>query len=176
MRVVNAESQVVLQLDGQDHGIWRRIKLIPFNVIFGEDSCSEGPTKDPKLLLKLRQEFPGVLRWAVDGCLLWQNEGLGASETVSTATLSYQDAMGKLGGFIADRCVTSPDLKVTAKTLYAAYKSWCEENGEKAESQRTVGMRLGERAIYHQKRGGQGRWYWHGLGLITDKMAQGADN
>lgn len=161
------------RIDGQDHGIWRRIKLIPFSVIFREESSTEGPYKDPKLISKLRQEFSGILSWTVSGCLLWQNEGLGVPETVSAATGGYQSAMDVLGGFLADRCVTMPDSKVTAKELYAAYKSWCEENGEKPESQRTVGMRLGERGIYHQKRGAKGHWYWHGIGLITNQDGQG---
>jgi putative DNA primase/helicase len=161
------------RIDGQDHGIWRRIKLIPFNAIFRDASCREGPYKDIKLISKLTQEFPGILRWAADGCLLWQEEGLEAPVTIATATGDYQSAMDIIGDFVSERCVSMPEAKTPAKDLYAAYCHWCDENGEKPESQRSFGMRIGERGSYRQKRGTKGRREWHGIGLIGDDGCSG---
>ena len=54
---------------GTDLGIWRRIRMIPFTENF------EG-REDAQLTDKLKQELPGILNWAVEGCLQWQRQGL----------------------------------------------------------------------------------------------------
>lgn len=45
----------------QDYGIWRRVKLIPWEAVF------DGPKQDPQLQAKLRAESEGILAWAVRG-------------------------------------------------------------------------------------------------------------
>src|SRR5699024_1197569 len=46
---------------GTDDGIWRRIRLIPFNARF------EGSKRDINLSDKLAKESPGILNWALEG-------------------------------------------------------------------------------------------------------------
>src|SRR3989304_390085 len=70
--VTNHKPRVI----GQDLAIWRRIRLIPFNVSIPL------PEQDKHLEAKLASELPGILKWAVDGCLEWQREGLGMSDAV----------------------------------------------------------------------------------------------
>lgn len=60
---------------GTDQAIWRRIRLIPFTVTIPEQE------QDPDLVRKLTAELPGILRWAVDGCLAWQRSRLGAASS-----------------------------------------------------------------------------------------------
>ncbi|WP_338819594.1 hypothetical protein MTCOM_10940 [Moorella thermoacetica] len=146
---------------GTDYAIWRRIKLIPFTVTI--------PTKeqDKSLPAKLRQELPGILAWAVKGCLEWQKRGLDEPQEVIAATAAYRDEQDILGSFITDCCVVNPLAKVTAKNLYKAYVDWCEENGEYPQSQRNFGMRLTERGFTSQ-RGTAGRHFWQGIGLRSD--------
>jgi P4 family phage/plasmid primase-like protien len=50
---------------GTDHAIWRRIKLVPFDVVIPKGE------QDSRLPKKLRAELPGILAWAVHGCLEW---------------------------------------------------------------------------------------------------------
>ena len=57
------------RIGGMDHAIWRRIKLIPFEVTFPEEK------QDKRLPEKLDKELPGILAWMVEGCLRWQKEG-----------------------------------------------------------------------------------------------------
>jgi len=64
---------------GNDHGIWRRIKLIPFEVQIPDEE------KDPQLLEKFLQELPGILNWAIKGCLDWKKNGLGTPSVVTEA-------------------------------------------------------------------------------------------
>lgn len=126
---------------GSDHGIWRRIRLVPFTVTIPE------PERDPRLTQKLAEELPGILAWAVRGCLEWREHGLGVPEEVRAATASYRDEMDLFGGFLEDGCVTEDGAWITAKDLYAAYQRWCEANGEKPRSQKALSMGLRERGF-----------------------------
>ena len=49
---------------GSDDGIWRRIREMPFNRQFTEAE------QDKELMTTLTQELPGILNWAIEGCLL----------------------------------------------------------------------------------------------------------
>jgi len=129
------------EIRGTDPAIWDRIRLIPFNVRITDDE------KDTELPEKLKAELPGILAWAVRGCLDWQRHGLGEPEEVKEATADYRAEMDVLAAFIEDRCVVHPDATVTSKALYAAYAEWCDENGERAEKQRSLGSRLTERGF-----------------------------
>ena len=143
---------------GTDNGIWRRIRLVPFTVTIPPAE------RDRDLGGKLAAELPGILAWAVRGCLRWQEEGLGVPAEVEEATEDYRDAMDVLGGFVGDRCVVRPGLRVAVKDLYAEYARWCEANGEKPVTQRTMGLRLVERG-FERHRGTNGARTWLGLGL-----------
>jgi putative DNA primase/helicase len=145
---------------GTDYAIWRRIKLVPFTVTIPPEE------RDGSLPEKLRRELPGILAWAVKGCLEWQARGLDEPAEVTTATSAYRDEQDALGGFIRDRCVVQPCAKVSAMGLYRAYVEWCGENGEHPMAQRNFGMRLTERG-FQRKAGTGGYSFWHGLGLRT---------
>ncbi len=54
------------EVNGTDHGIWRRIKLIPFDVVISK-AKQNGQFGD-----KLSSELSGTLNWAIDGCLAGQ--------------------------------------------------------------------------------------------------------
>lgn len=148
------------QIRGTDDGIWRRLAVIPFTVQIPPEEV------DPKLPERLREELPGVLNWALAGCLEWQKVGLNAPEAVKAAVSAYRDEMDTLGEFIADRCVTRDEAKAKSSDLYAAYKSWCDSNGEHPLSQRRFGLCLGERGFTKSK---SGTVYWHGVGLAASQ-------
>jgi putative DNA primase/helicase len=145
---------------GTDDAIWRRIRLIPFEVLIPEAE------RDPHLAEKLRAEFSGILRWAVEGCLLWQREGLGMPPEVQAATNEYRTDMDAVGRFLAECCIERPDAKVAAASLYAAYTQWCEQTGERPLSQRMLGRKLAERG-YQPIRTSAVRM-WQGIGLRDD--------
>lgn len=143
-------------IKGTDHAIWRRIKLIPFSITIPENE------RDKKLIEKLKAELPGILAWAVKGCLEWQREGLCEPEEVKRATNGYQTEMDVLQAFIADCCVVNQDIKAKSCILYAAYKKWCEENNESVLPNAQFGRRLGEKGFTSQK--SNGNW-WKGIGV-----------
>jgi putative DNA primase/helicase len=143
---------------GGDHAMWRRIRLIPFAVTI--------PTaeQNPRLGKKLCAELPGILAWAVRGCLDWQHGGLQDPAEVIAATAAYRAEMDALGTFIATCCEVRKNLQVTAGALYKAYKSWADAEGEKPVSQRALALRLEERGFQRGK-DAKSRRCWFGIGL-----------
>ena len=67
-------------LRGVDEAIRRRMNLIPFAVRIPPEE------RDPDLPEKLRMEWPGILKWAIAGCLEWQRIGLSPPAAVTEAT------------------------------------------------------------------------------------------
>jgi len=149
---------------GTDNAIWDRIRLIPFNVTIPPEE------QDRHLLEKLEAELPGILAWAVEGCLAWQREGLNPPEEVTKATEKYREEMDILGDFLAEYCVVEPTASEKNVDLYKAYCRWCEEEGEKPVSQKTFSQSLQERG-YRNEKTMHGR-IWHGLQLNDEAKKQ----
>jgi putative DNA primase/helicase len=150
-------------IKGTDHAIWRRIKLIPFNVTITEDEI------DRNLEEKLMEELPGILIWIVQGCLEWQKGGLQTPEEVKGATDDYRNEMDEIGTFLAERCIMQPNIKVNPTDLYNAYKKWCEDTGEIVLSQKAFGTRLTERGFIADQSGG--KRFRCGVGLLETRTA-----
>ena len=137
---------------GTDLAIWRRIRLIPFTVTFDEDE------RDPALADKLRAGLPGILAWAVAGCVAWQKEGLETPDTVAAATTAYRGQMDVLGAFLDECCVIEPQAKVKVSELYTRYEYWFASSGERDKlSKKAFGMRLAERGFTEARETGA-RW------------------
>lgn len=125
---------------GIDNGIWRRIRMIPFNVVFHEDR------QDRKLKSKLLTELPGILNWAIEGCRDWQQNGMQTPTIVQEATAEYREEQDVLGLFIQEKCMVG-DYEIPASMLYSAYKAWADEGGEFTLSQTLFGRQLTERGF-----------------------------
>jgi putative DNA primase/helicase len=144
-------------IKGTDHGIWRRIKLIPFTTRITEEK------QDKHLELKLREEASGILNWLLEGIALWKSEGLNAPKSVLTATDEYRGEMDVIGNFLKERCEQQKELTIRIRELYKAYADWCDENKEHAVSERFLSMRLKEMG-FEQCRTAEAR-FWSGIGL-----------
>lgn len=144
---------------GTDHAIWRRIKVVPFTVTIPPES------RDPNLSEKLRAELPGILAWAVRGCMDWQlRNSLGEPEEVTAATDNYRTEQDLLGAFIRDVCQVHPEYRTRAGELLDAYKTF---TGDKEMTPREFAKQLKARN-YISKQGTGGYMYWHGLGLPSE--------
>jgi P4 family phage/plasmid primase-like protien len=143
---------------GTDHAMWRRVRLVPFDVIF------DGDRRDPALPAKLIAELPGILNWALDGAIAWQRDGLAAPAEVQAATNQYRAEMDIFGAFLGDCCMVAPNCEVTTKAFYNAFRQWCDDNGEREQTQTRVGKTMRERG-FEPARGRDGRNIWRGVGL-----------
>lgn len=135
---------------GADHAMWRRVRLIPFTVTIADRD------QDRQLTAKLLDELPGILAWAVQGCLDWQRDGLAPPPAVIAATEHYREESDAVGQFIEDACELHPRATTDAASLYAAYGAWCERNGERFPlTQTAFGRRLTERGLAADRHGTQ---------------------
>ena len=123
------------EIRGTDDAIWSRVRLIPFEVSF------QG-REDLHLLDKLQGELPGILNWAIQGCLDWQRGGLRPPLKVQAATAAYRAEMDVFGPFIAECCIVHPHAEASSSDLWELYNKWCLENGVKEESQTKLGKYL----------------------------------
>jgi len=150
---------------GNDTGIWRRIRLIPFT------ETIPPAAQDKKLPEKLRSELPGILAWAVEGCLEWRREGLQAPDEVRKATAGYRSEMDVIGDFLADRCFKGAHLTVAKDEFYKAYQMWCEDAGERFEPKRKFGTLLKDRGIEDGRNAERTQRIWTGIGLSRLKRS-----
>jgi putative DNA primase/helicase len=129
--------------------IWRRIALIPFRAFFPPE------LQDKTLGEKLWQEREGILAWLVQGCLAWQEQGLGECSAVAEATEDYRSEMDALQEWLQERCV--PDAKAITlfKDLYDDYCAWCGETGQDPLGKRAFANRLTEKGFEPVKKAGR---------------------
>lgn len=141
---------------GTDTGIWRRIHLIPFTVQIPDDKI------DRKLPFKLKAELPAILKWCIDGCLLWQREGLGMPEAVLRSVREYRKEMDVISVFIDACCTVGETEGANAGRLYSAYVRWSNENNEYCMSSTKFGVEMAKRYPKIHTRNG---WIYRGLRL-----------
>ena len=149
------------QVRGTDVAIWSRLKLIPFSMQFLDGD----PRQDKKLPEKLLVELPGILSWAVQGCLLWQRGGLGIPDEVRAATEEYREQADPLTDFLTDCCLINPLARAHNADIWKTYLNWAREGGEKHPVGRKRFTQEFVRRGFGQDRTGQAR-YWQGIGLI----------
>lgn len=147
------------RVSGTDHGLWRRIALVPFEVRFAVND---------ELPVRLATETPGILRWAVEGCLEWQRDGLQVPARVRAATEQYRNREDHVGRFLDECCVVDPAVMATAKDLREVYEAWCNEQGEHPWTAKSVGAELVSRGFDSAKMGHFHATTWIGLGLVAN--------
>ena len=138
------------EVRGTDKAIWDRVHLIPFTVRIPEEE------QDKELADKLRAELSGILIWALSGCIEWQSGGLSAPPEVLAATETHRAEQDTIVSFFDDARILDEDQKATAKDLYAAYRKWCQDNGEEPIGNIAFGTRLGDRGLTPSRTGRKG--------------------
>lgn len=108
-----------------DEAMRRRMHLIPFTVTIPPHE------RDQELGEKLRKEWPGVLQWAIDGCLAWREQGLAPPEVVVAATDAYLESENSIANWLEECCEVDLVAWEPSKALYASWREWAEENGER---------------------------------------------
>ena len=153
-------------ITGQDEGIWRRIRPIPFTVQIPEDK------KDTKLSDKLSKELNGILAWAVQGCLEWQQEGLEPTVSIKKAREEYREEMrDSVSLFVEDCCVTEGNTHIVSSELFESYTGYCEKENLSAMSKKAFGIRLKEEGLENGKVRGLRAWFGIRLSDFREKSS-----
>jgi putative DNA primase/helicase len=150
---------------GQDEGIWRRIRLIPFTVGIPNHK------QDQTLSDKLRLEASGILNWALEGLAQWRANGLQEPVVVKGATKEYQEDQDVMAHFLDAQCLQETGLQSSARELYKAYKDWAEHTNEWVMNERAFSNELCDRG-FKKVRLGSGM-VWKG---IATKQEEGGEH
>lgn len=127
------------RLSNVDEAIERRFRLIPFTYTVPKAE------RDTSLSDKIKEEWPQILAWAIEGCMMWQREGLEPPEAVASATKSYMNQEDSITSWIGECCTLAPESFTYTRDLYDSWKAWCGQNGEAAGTKRTLGRHLEDR-------------------------------
>ncbi|ORV86749.1 hypothetical protein AWC11_17055 [Mycobacterium interjectum] len=127
------------KVSGDDGAVWRRLRVIPFEVVIPEDQ------QDRELDARLQLEADGILAWAVAGYRDYCTRGLDEPASVREATDTWHRNSDALGRFIADRCVTGELMRATTAQLHEAFTLWQTQDGCEPMSLRAFGLTLDKR-------------------------------
>ncbi len=111
---------------GNDTGIWRRIRIIPFTVTIPP----ENRVPQEQLHNEFLSEANGILNWALEGYLSYRENGFCDPPTVMEAAADYRSEMDMLGAFLGECCIEDIHATKIAKILWEKYHGWCESRGE----------------------------------------------
>jgi putative DNA primase/helicase len=117
-------------LKNVDEAARRRFNMVPFN--------NKPTSPDKGLEIQLRNEWPGILRWMIEGCLDWQKHGLARPKIVADATADYFESQDFFGRWLADCAILDPSLESRPAVLLASFRDWCAANGEPLSDNRIM--------------------------------------
>jgi len=124
-----------------DEAMRRRFHLIPFAVTVPLER------RDPELAEKLKAEWPGILRWAIDGCLSWQRVSLQMPKAVQEATAAYLEAEDAIAAWIEEKCERIKEGWGSSADLFASWTDWATRSGEPIGSAKSFGQKLETRGF-----------------------------
>jgi putative DNA primase/helicase len=148
-----------------DEAMRRRFNLLPFSVTIplGE--------REGKLGEILKTEWPGILQWAIEGCLSWQRMGLNPPPSVTSATKEYFTEEDSLARWLEERTERRVAAWESATALFHDWKAWAESNGEFAGSQKRFSLNLANRE-YKPDRKNKARGF-DGITLLRRMVTDG---
>ena len=134
---------------GGDHGIWRRVLLMPF------EQAMPDHERIPLNVMeeRLDAEAAGILTWITTGARQWFELGLMVPEIVRAATDEYRTENDPLSEFLTERTIPNTSGYIQAKTLFTSYEAWCEIEGQKPMTQTLFGRMMAERGYKKERVG-----------------------
>jgi putative DNA primase/helicase len=129
-----------------DEAIRRRFNLIPFAVTIPLEE------RDNKLAEHLEAEWGGILAWAIEGCLEWQDRGLEPPQVVQAATAAYIENEDLMAAWLDEACERDQDAWETSTVLFCAWKMWAERAGEYAGTTKRFVQNLDARGFTWERR------------------------
>jgi putative DNA primase/helicase len=154
------------QLRTVDPAMRRRLHIIPFTVTVPLES------RDLELAEKLREEWPGILGWAIAGCLDYQARGLDPPPIVRDATADYFETQDLFAAWVTACCDTGPELWDPPSRLYSSWKRFAEQSGERPGRLAEFRDRLAGQGFRGGRDNARGRFVG-GIAVRHDPSAEG---
>jgi putative DNA primase/helicase len=108
-----------------DEALTQRVHVVSFQQRF------RGTEKEDKdLMKKLEGELPGILAWAIEGCLKWQKTGLKPPAAVLAATQEYIAEADTMEVWLQENTEEYPTAFTPTKTLFEHWSRYCHDQGE----------------------------------------------
>ncbi len=144
------------EIGGVDHGIWRRIRFVPWPVTISDKE--KRPMDD--VMRELWSERSGVLNWLLAGLMDYLDGGLKTPQEVIDATAAYREEQDPVGAFIADCVKDDPHSSsdASARVLYDAFAAWCWHNGVRAWKEKAFAAAMMQKG-FKRERTKRGRVY-----------------
>lgn len=146
--IVASNHKPALSSVGED--MRRRLNMIPFDYTVPEDE------RDQYLGEKLKDEYPRILHWMIEGAMQWQAGGLAAPESIKAVSRGYIKSQDPVAEFLGECCDIGQGFETIA-AVYRAHEAWCERNGEKHISRRKLVDRLEGQSGINFKTGMMGK-------------------
>lgn len=146
-------------ITGTDEGIWRRIKLVPWDVQIPEADRELGWAER-----HLLPELDAILAWLCAGYSDWKQRGLDEPAAVKAATDAYRGGSDAVARFLEECCMDHGEA--ASAHLYAAWQKWCAQEGEQAGTQKAFSTEILNHG-YDKQHKSTG-WFWQGLCLTDD--------
>jgi putative DNA primase/helicase len=107
-----------------DEAMARRMQLLPFSVTIAKEQ------RDKALSTKLEREWPAILRWAIEGCLEWQQIGLAPPRCITEASEEYLSEQDLIGQWLDDCCDRVVGAPVSSTELFMSWRDWANSREE----------------------------------------------
>jgi P4 family phage/plasmid primase-like protien len=126
--------------------ITRRFNRIPFVVTIPDERINK------HLEDELKAEWPGILAWAIEGCLEWQRIGMCPPKAVIDATESYLESEDIIGEWIDECCERDPNAWESSTALFNSWKGYAIRREEWVGSEKTFCAKLEDRGEFKRQR------------------------
>lgn len=136
------------KVPGNDPAVWRRLRVVPFDVVIPEGE------RDPQLKHRLKlTAVDAVLTWAVEGLADYRARGgMDAPEAVKVATSEYQRESDSIARFLDERCIFMRSMYRPVGELWDAWVAWAKDEGVEDITKRQFAEQLDKRGTHVEVR------------------------
>lgn len=119
------------KVGANDDGIWRRLKVIPFNAKIKGNSDIKNYAD-----YLYDKSAPSIMKWIIEGAeeVIKSGHKVEDPQRVKDAVAAYREDNDWLGHFLADCCDVGDGLTEKSGEFYQQYRAYCIQNGEYVRS------------------------------------------